>query len=81
MMILIVLFNQPKGESTMPEMTINGKKYDADKLPDEAKKQLISIQFVERKLQELNLEQAALQTARNIYAKALNEVLQAEQPQ
>ena len=62
----------------MPEITVNGKKYDTDKLPDEAKKQLISIQFVERKLQELNLEQAALQTARNVYAKALNDILQTE---
>lgn len=65
----------------MPEITINGKKYDADKLPDKAKQQLIAIQFVERKLQELGLEQAALQTARNVYTKALSEILQTEQPQ
>jgi len=54
----------------MPEITIDGKKYDTDKLSNEAKNQLISIQYVDKKLQELNLEQAAMQTARNAYAKA-----------
>ncbi len=34
-----------------------------------------SDQFVDKKLQELNLEQAAMQTARNAYAKALSDLL------
>ncbi len=60
----------------MPEVTIDGKNYDTDQLSDEARNQLISIQYVDRKIQELNLEQAAMQTARNAYAKALSEILQ-----
>ncbi|MCA1742833.1 MAG: DUF6447 family protein [Desulfovibrionales bacterium] len=59
----------------MPNITIDGKEYDTDKLSDEAKNQLISIQFVDRRLQEVQLEQAAYQTARNAYAKALTDIL------
>jgi hypothetical protein len=59
----------------MPTITIDGKEYDTDQFSDEARNQLISIQYVDKKLQELNLEQAAMQTARNAYAKALSELL------
>jgi hypothetical protein len=59
----------------MPNITIDGKEYDTDKISDEARNQLISIQFVDKKIQELNLEQAAMQTARNAYAKALSDIL------
>jgi hypothetical protein len=65
----------------MPEVTIDGKNYDTDQLSDEARNQLISIQYVDRKLQEVQLEQAAYQTARNAYTKALREILQKEQTQ
>ena len=63
----------------MPNITIDGKEYDTDKLSEEARNQLISIQFVDRKIQELQLEQAAYQTARNAYAKALSDILQKDQ--
>jgi hypothetical protein len=59
----------------MPKITIDGKEYDTGQLSTEAKNQLISIQFTDRKIQELNLELAALQTARNAYAKALTDML------
>ena len=62
----------------MPNITIDGKEYDTDKLSDEARNQLISIQFVDRKIQELNLELAAYQTARNAYASALTDMLNTE---
>jgi hypothetical protein len=62
----------------MPNITIDGKEYDTDQLSDEAWNQLISIQFVDRKVQELNLELAAYQTARNAYAKALSGILNKE---
>jgi hypothetical protein len=62
----------------MPEITIDGKKYDTDKLSTEAKNQLISIQYVDKKLQEVQLEQAAYQTARNAYARALADMLNKE---
>jgi hypothetical protein len=63
----------------MPKITIDGKEYDTDQLSDEARNQLISIQFVDRKIQELNLEKAAYQTARNTYARALSEILQKDE--
>ena len=63
----------------MSNITIDGKEYDTDKLSEEARNQLISIQFVDRKIQELQLEQAAYQTARNAYAKALSDILQKDQ--
>ncbi|WP_045214341.1 DUF6447 family protein [Desulfonatronovibrio magnus] len=59
----------------MPTITIDGKEYDSDTLSEEAKAQLGSIQFVDRKIAELQAEIAALQTARNAYAKALSETL------
>jgi hypothetical protein len=59
----------------VPNITIDGKEYDTDQLSTEARNQLISIQFVDKKIQELNLELAAYQTARNTYAKALSDIL------
>jgi hypothetical protein len=66
---------------TMPKITIDGKEYDSDNLSDEAKNQLGSIQFVDRKIQELNMEIAALKTSRNAYARALSEILNKEEVQ
>ena len=68
-----------KGEPIMPTITIDGKEYDSDQLSDEAKQQLGSIQFVDRKIAELQAEIAALQTARNAYAKALSDLLMQQQ--
>ena len=65
----------------MPTITIDGKKYDTETLSDEAKNQLGSIQFVDRKIAELKAETAAFQTARNGYARALNEILNKEETQ
>jgi hypothetical protein len=59
----------------MPNIKIDGKEYDTDQFSDEARNQLIAIQYVDKKLQELNLKQAAMQTARNAYAKALTDLL------
>jgi hypothetical protein len=59
----------------MPTVTIDGKRYDLESLPDAAKNQLTSIRFVDRKIAELQAELAVCQTARNAYAKALSEML------
>ncbi len=59
----------------MPMITINDKEYDTDQLSDQAKQQLGAIQYIDRKLAELNNEAMILQTARNTYANALNESL------
>ena len=63
----------------MPTITIDNKQYDTETMSDEAKAQLASIQFVDRKIAELKAEVAAFQTARNGYARALSEILGKEQ--
>ena len=63
----------------MPTIKIDGKEYDLDKLSDEAKAQLASLQFVDAELQRLTAQSAVLQTARMAYSKALNEALAANQ--
>jgi len=59
----------------MATITIDNKEYDFDKLSDEAKAQLVSLQFCDQELQRLQAQSAAIQTARMAYAKALNEAL------
>ncbi|WP_045211046.1 DUF6447 family protein [Desulfonatronovibrio magnus] len=59
----------------MPTITIDGKEYDSETLSEEAKQQLDSIQFVDKKIEELKNEIAVYQTARNGYARALSEML------
>jgi hypothetical protein len=54
---------------------IDDKEYDLDKLSDDAKNQLVSLQFVDQELQKLNAQAAVLQTARIAYAQALKEAL------
>lgn len=63
----------------MATVTINGQEYDTDQLSEEAKKQLGSVQFVDKRINELRAELAALQTARNAYGNALNELLSKEE--
>ena len=59
----------------MPTITIDNVNYETEKLSDEAKDQLISIQFVDAELARLQAQAAALQTARIAYAKALQAAL------
>ena len=59
----------------MPTIKIDDKEYELDQLSDEAKAQLLSLQFVDSELQRLNAKAAVLQTARAAYSKALNEAL------
>ncbi|WP_045213778.1 DUF6447 family protein [Desulfonatronovibrio magnus] len=59
----------------MPTITIDGKQYDTETLPEEAKQQIASIQFVDKKIEELKNETAVYQTTRNGYARALSEML------
>lgn len=62
-------------ETKMTTITIDDKQYDLDTLSEEAKAQLVSIQFVDQELQRVNAQAAVLQTARVAYSKALNEAL------
>lgn len=59
----------------MPIIKIDNIDYDTDTLSDEAKAQLISMQFCDQELARLQAQAAAYQTARLAYAKALNEAL------
>jgi len=54
----------------MPSIKIDDVDYDTDKLSDEAKAQLVSLQFCDQELQRLQAQTAAYQTARMAYAKA-----------
>jgi hypothetical protein len=62
----------------MSTVTIDGKSYEFESLSEDAKHQFNNLQFVDRKLAELNAEAAVYQTARIGYAKALGAALPAE---
>ena len=59
----------------MTTINIDDKSYDLDTLSDDAKAQLISLQFCDQELARLQAQAAAYQTARIAYAKALNDAL------
>lgn len=59
----------------MSIITINNKEYELEKLSEEIKSQLLSIQFVENELQRLNAMTAVMTTARSAYGKALSDLL------
>lgn len=63
----------------MKMIKIDGKDYDLDTLPDDAKAQLQCIQYVDAELVRLGMQTAVFKTARVGYLKALNQVLQAKQ--
>ena len=56
-------------------ITIDNIEYDTDKLSDDAKAQLVSLQFCDQELARLQAQAAAIQTARMAYAKALQSAL------
>ena len=60
----------------MPKLTIDNKEYEIEDLSNDAKAQIMSIQFVDSEIGQTNLRLAALQTARNAYAKALKSLLE-----
>jgi hypothetical protein len=59
----------------MTIITIDEKEYELESLSEEAKAQLVSLQFVDAELQKLTAQSAVLQTARMAYSKALNDIL------
>ena len=59
----------------MPMISIDGQEYDLDQLPEAAKQQLHSLQFVEAELVRLSAHIAAMQTARIAYGRALKQAL------
>jgi hypothetical protein len=61
----------------MPTITIDNKSYELDNLSDEAKAQLVSLQFCDQELARLQAQAAALQTARIAYSRAQQAALPA----
>ena len=59
----------------MTTIKIDNIEYDTDKLSDDAKAQLVSLQFCDQELQRLQAQAAAYQTARMAYSKALQSAL------
>ena len=59
----------------MPEIKINDKSYDVDKLSENAKNQIASLQFVQSEIIRLNAKLAAFKTAEIAYSKAIEEAL------
>jgi len=59
----------------MTTIKIDNVEYDTDKLSDEAKAQLASLQFCDQELARLQVRAAAYQTACMAYAKALQSAL------
>ena len=62
----------------MAKITINEKEYETDDMSEEAKTQLGSLQFVDNEIVREQMKAAALQTARNAYAQALQKALKSE---
>ena len=73
--MLTSFFIQNLKGNKMAKIKIDNVEYDSDKLSDEAKNQLVSIQYVDQELARLQAQAAALQTARIAYANALKEAL------
>ena len=61
----------------MQTIKIDNQEYDVDTLSEEAKAQLVSLQFCDQELARLQAQAAAYQTARIAYAKALQSALPA----
>lgn len=66
----------------MAKITIDNVEYDSESLTQEALAQLQSIKFVDAEVAKLSARVAAMNTARNAYATALQELLpQAQEDQ
>lgn len=59
----------------MATINIDGQDYDLDKLSDDAKAQIASIQAVDIRLNQLKRDAAFVMTARNAYSQALKATL------
>ncbi|MES2624993.1 MAG: DUF6447 family protein [Pseudomonadota bacterium] len=59
----------------MAIITIDGKQYDTDTLSDATKTQLINLQFVDSEFRRLQAQSAVLETARQVYVRALKDAM------
>jgi hypothetical protein len=65
----------------MPIIKIDNIDYDIDTLPQAAKEQLQSMQFIDGELARLQAKASVLQTARIAYSIALKEALAKMEPE
>ena len=56
-------------------ITIDGKEYDPEELSAEAKAQLGALAATDQEINRLKIQMAIAQTARNTYAKELQDLL------
>ena len=56
----------------MAKITINDKEYDLGLLPEKARANIVSIQFVDAEIQRLQSQIAVMQTARTYYSLELD---------
>lgn len=59
----------------MAIIKIDGKDYDTDTLSDATKTQLMNLQFVDNELRRLQAQAAVMETARQVYVRALKDAM------
>lgn len=59
----------------MSKVTIDGKEYEVEKLSEQARQAIVSVQLAEQEIGRLKTQLGLAQTARAAYAKALSEAL------
>ncbi len=59
----------------MPIITVDDRPFELDTLSDEAKQQLGNLAACDQEIGRLNAQLAIVQTARAVYARALQEAL------
>ena len=59
----------------MSKVSIDGREYDPEQLSESARGQLVSIQFADQKINQLQQELALIQTARSAYFHVLQSEL------
>lgn len=59
----------------MPSITIDGKDYDAEKLSEEAKKQLAALQIIDNEIRQLQVKISIANTARSVHGQLLKVAL------
>jgi len=65
-----------RGALKMAKITIDGKEYESDDLPDEVKSQLAALQDIDRQMGTLRNQMAVQNMARTGFAAALKESLE-----
>ena len=60
----------------MPTLKLDDKEYETEEMSQEALQQVQAIQFVDNDLVRIQMQIAALQTARNAYIRALKGILE-----